>query len=51
MDMEYLESRSLFAATSAVAWVTGVGVTHHAIYAIDKNGAAVRPGGTRTRKG
>jgi hypothetical protein len=38
-DMGYLEGRSLLAATSAVAWVTGVGVTHHALYAIDKNDA------------
>jgi hypothetical protein len=35
--MEGPEVRSLMSATSAVAWATGTGVTHHALYAIDKN--------------
>ena len=36
-EMESLEGRSLLSTTSAVAWATGTGVTHHALYAIDKN--------------
>ena len=36
--MESLEGRSLLSATSAVAW-TASGVTHSALYAIDKNDA------------
>jgi hypothetical protein len=35
-ELEWLEGRSLLSATSAISWVNG-GVTHSALYAIDKN--------------
>jgi hypothetical protein len=36
-DIEYLEGRSLLSTTSAVVWATGVGVTHSALYTINKS--------------
>jgi hypothetical protein len=36
-EVQGLEGRSLLSTTSAVAWVTGTGVTHSALYIIDKS--------------
>jgi hypothetical protein len=37
LDVQGLEGRSLLSTTSAVAWLTGRGVTHTALYVINKS--------------